>query len=482
MRPGGKLALVPGVGQQLAITGEVLQSLEILRMPALELKEFVERHLSENPLLETETTEEPSDGDFSRLSIEAIQDMEMQDLEMDAPESEENDVRIEAVHGSPGRAGGAEGDWDVLGLSCARRSFFDMLLEEIDVLPLDEETALLCRRLIACLNRRGYFEDDAETLAGKCGCTPHDAERAVGIIQKLPPPGVGARSLRECLLLQLPSEGRSPDPRLVKLIEEGLPLLARNDLAGVSVLLGTDREEARRLSEVVKSLNPIPSQGYDTGEQNLNVIPEASVRYEGGACSIVMNDRIVPGLRIDESFFPGGLPGRGGRDEETGKYIRRKRSEAKRLIRALEDRKKTLLRILRLVVSKQPRYFREAGPLAPMKMSDLAGDLGLNVSTVSRAVRGKYIVCAVGAVELKSLFTAAVPSGNRAEEEKEALSTVAVKKRLKSCIENEDPRHPLSDENLRGVLCSMGANISRRTVTKYRLAMDIPAASLRRRT
>jgi RNA polymerase sigma-54 factor len=247
-------------------------------------------------------------------------------------------------------------------------------------------------------------------------------------------------------------------------------------MAAVASLLGITAEGAREVAQAVRRLNPIPSQGFYTGERDWTIVPEALIRYANDRFSIVMNDRAFPRLsvsdRYDDVFLDG--PTIEGPDKEALAYVNQKKTAARRLVKALGDRERTLALILRQVIARQPVYFKEGVSLTPMKMGDIAEALELSASTVSRAVQGKYIVCAAGTVELKSLFSAGVknPGG-------ELLSVDFIKKRLKMCINAEDRRAPLSDQELSLKLRQMKIDISRRTVTKYRLAMNIPSAKAR---
>lgn len=453
--------------QQLTLNAGILQSLEVLRMPLQELNELVTQNIYENPLLEIDTQREGSSEDFAPVPLE---DSEAAEETLYPEERSENaplDVQTREIwRGSENREGLDPGS-----LGRKEVSFTEMLDEQIGALKLDPDFAALCRYLVACLNRKGYLYEDPASIAEGLSCPVFDVMQALYLLQSLQPTGVGARSLQECLLLQL-VESRHFNEYTIKLVKEGLPLMAANDIHGIVKLLGLSKEAAIETCNFVRSLHPIPSQGYYTGEQDLSIIPDALIKKDAGGFVIVMNDTTVPRLELSREY----CNMLGGADPSASTYLQEKLADAKRLIKAVGDREKTLTRILRKVVGMQPEFFEDGFTLHPMSMATVAEALELSNSTVSRAVGGKYIICTAGTVELKSLFTSGVNSSKG-----EPFSNSFIKMQLKKFISGEDPKHPLSDEHLREALQVLNIDISRRTVAKYREGMEIPSSPKRRR-
>lgn len=454
--------------QQLALNAGVLQSLEILRVPLQELNELVTQSIYENPLLEINTDTETSSEDFSPVPLS--------ELAEEAPPPEERhesaplDVQVRDIWRVS--EGGGEG-FDPGTLSGGfEPSFTEMLLEQIGALRLDDGFAELCRYLVACLDRKGYLGEEPADIAAELDCSLFDVMQALYLLQDLQPVGVGARSLEECLVLQLVQSNHFT-PETIKLVKEGLPLLAVNDLPAIAKLLGTSREAAREVAAIVRGLHPIPSQGYDTGEKDLSIIPDAVIRREGEGYTVVLNDSTVPRLVLSREYSE---MLSSTRDGEAKGYLQEKMGEARQLIKAVENREKTIVRILRQVIALQPKFFDDGLTLVPMSMAQVAEALELSASTISRAVQGKYIICAAGTVELKTLFSQGVQN-----KQGETLSASFIKRQMGKFLDAEDAAGPLSDEDLRVALGVMNIDVSRRTVAKYREAMGIPSSSKRRR-
>lgn len=442
--------------QKLIMNQQMRQALEVLRMPLAELQDYLTCAANENPLLELEYphVQERPEPIF-------------------APEQEE--VRWSAQYGTGVRAKSQSGALpdDPFAAMISEETFTEMLCRQIT-----EETSLSaqlqqhCLYLARSLNPRGYLPQTAQELAEEMGISVFDAEQAIYAIQSLSPTGVGARDLQECLVLQL-VESSDFNEYTLKIIREGLELLGNNQYAKLAKLLGLPQAETLHWCDAVRRLNPIPSRGYPSGSGSQYVIPEAEVLKENGELRIRYYEEALPKLVVQQAYCD--LIKTVG-DEETRDYLKKNRNKAQELLGNLHQRTDTILRILREVVAWQRNYF-EFGvtALEPMTITDLAEKLELSPSTVSRAVSGKYIVCKNGTVALRSLFTAKLTGFGET-----AVSTGAVKERLRQLIAGENKQKPLSDEALRQRIEALGTPISRRTVAKYREELGIPAAFARK--
>ncbi len=448
--------------QQLILSAGMLQSLEILRMPLWELKELISQSISENPLLEFEEAD-PA-GDLPAAASPPPQEDTADDEAADVP----SPVR---EFDSIWKTAAPEG-LDPLALQSREISFADLLLEQIGTQPVAGRIKPLCQYLVYCLNRRGYLAEDPRDIAEELGVPLFDVMQALYLLQSLSPAGVGAQNLQECLILQL-AAGPHFNSHTIRLVKEGLPLLAQNNLPAITKLLGTDKKTAQATCDTIRGLNPIPSQGYYTGETAAPVIPDAVIEREGDVVHITMNDRVLPRLELNTHYCQ--LLEQTS-DAPTKEYLQAHLQGANTLIHSVQSRGKTLVRILGEVVRRQPRYFLDGQVLEPMLMSEIAEALDLHTSTVSRAVQGKYISCAGGVVALKSLFSAGIRSQSGS-----ALAPSTIKARIQKLIDAEAKSAPLSDEDIRSALQLSHIELSRRTVAKYREEMGIPASSGRRR-
>lgn len=350
------------------------------------------------------------------------------------------------------------------------RSFSEYLEGQLGTIPyLDPRLRELCRYLIGCLNSAGYLDCPLTELAEELGVPLFEMEQALLAIQTLDPPGVGARDLSECLLLQL-AQGKHFTEENIRLLRAGLPLLAEEDWDGLARLLGVSREQAKRDAAVIRSLNPIPSRGFASAERPVYLVPEATVSCRDGEVIIEMERGSQPKVELNQYYCS--LLGSG--EGETRDYLRRMMAEANELISGLQSREKTLRQILGAIVKGQRDFFLKGAALAPLTMQQVAEELGLSTSTVSRAVKDKYLSFQGRSLALRSFFVVALPTG-------EGVSPQTAREHIRRFIAAEDPALPLSDEALREALGNLGINASRRTVAKYRGEMGIPSSAQRKR-
>lgn len=443
---------------RLMLTQKMRQSLQILQLPALSLRDYLQEASLSNPVLEVE--EPPMGEAIHELQRDEVAQDEMRDLPIER--------REQIIWES---SGGEEGDF--ASYTSQPESFSDYLNSQLGQMTgLDNTMLAMCQYLVGCLNSAGYLDCPLGDLAADLGCDLFSMEQALYVVQSLDPPGVGARSLSECLLLQL-VQGRDFNAVNIHLVRDGLPLLAKGDMEGLAHLLGVSRTEVKRAADTIRGLNPIPSSGFYTGSRTAYTVPEATVRVRQDGVLIEMNSAVLPRVTISRENCAL-LEGDDAR--ETRLYLKEKLAEANTLITSLEERQNTMFRLLSEIVKFQEDYFLHGGGLRPMTMAQLAEALEVNVSTVSRAVKDKYIQVEGRVVSLRSLFTAPLPAGAGTE-----VSAASVKLQIKKLIAAEPPERPLSDEVLADALAGMNIRISRRTVAKYRGELGIPPAAARRK-
>ena len=445
-----KLEQAQNLSQMLALTQAMRQSLDCLQLSAIELNEYVQEISLSNPLLDVQTstyyeTELPSEGIL--------------------PERETVELRGEDTWRS------AENTLDIAAYLTQEKTFRDYLKEQIGQMKLvDDELLRLCCFLIDCLDERGYLDCPIEELSQEFNVPLFSLEQALYAVQMLDPPGVGARSLSECLMLQL-VQSRTFDPLTLAIARDGLELLGKCDYSGLARLLGVTPGEAKRIAAKVLALNPIPSRSFASSEPVPCIAPDAVFSVERGKLVIELNERILPRLSVNAEYSAllASPP-----DSAVQRYVKEKLSEAQSLIRGVHTRCDTLLQLLTLVGTEQRDYFCSGGELMPVTMQQLAEEMGVSTSTVSRTVQNKYIQFQGKIVPLRDFFTAAISTNA-------AVSSCSVKRYIRNMVQAEDPSAPFSDEALRLALLTHGIAVSRRVVTKYRMAMDIPSSSQRRK-
>lgn len=459
---GVQLGLNHSVEQRLILTQDVRLSLEILQMTLPELREYLQEAALSNPLLELE--------DPPSIQIAGEELLKSADEGEDLPKKcSERDELFGWNLIEP-----AEISIDKLAQPLPEQSFTQMLQEQLLSVPgLDNETRLICEYLIECLDERGYLAFSLKEIADEAHIPLFLAQQALYLLQSLQPTGVGARTLEECLVLQL-AQSKSFNAHTVALATHGLSMLAKKDYNGIARLLKCSRQEALRTADVICGLKPIPSQGYDTCEITMYQIPEAEVLIEGGELVLRMNTEVfVPVPHINESLIQ--LLKNDSR-ADTQAYLKKQIAEAQQVTRFVNDRTSTIQMLLQLILDLQREYFLHGGELRPLTMGQLAEQAGVNISTVSRALQGKTLRFNGRTLLLKDLFMRAVT-----EMDGRSITSGNIKQHLEKFIQQEDCSRPLSDEDLRIALEAVQISISRRTVAKYREELGIPSSSRRRR-
>lgn len=446
------LQMQQSMGQeQRQVLSQVLrQSLQYLQMPIAELAEYLQEQSLSNPLLEIELTTPVA--------------------EYTAPVS----VIESSVNRRNASGQGGEQIPDVFAYRARPVSFSEHLSEQINCMPqVDEKTRSICLFLVECLDSTGYLSCDLPELARELELSLFDVEQALYLLQMLEPTGVGARDMNECLLLQL-AQGHAFNSINIRMIREGLPLLAKHDYVRLSKLLDISIKEVRASEAIIKDLNPIPSRGFYSDDTFQSyIIPEASIICRGAQLIIEMNKQSLPRIQLSSEYCA--MLGNPAYDEAQD-YLRERLAAAKAIMAQMDSRQSTLYRLLAAIAQHQQGYFLREERLQPMTMQQIAEELSLSTSTVSRAVKDKYIQCRNQLVPLRSLFTSSL-QGNDGT----LISADTAKQQLRLFIRAEHADAPLSDEALATALSEVGIPISRRTVAKYRAELKIPSAAERKR-
>ena len=433
------------MGQQLRqeqhLTPQMLQSMDVLQMNSQELLEYVNRAADENPMLEREEAAVVR-GEYEHLRSRIGW------LDSRVPMAAE-----------PVERGGMDRELESLSA---------FLCDQLERLELDKSLLALCQYLARLVDEDGYLQsEDLESLR-EMEIPQALIDEALDVVQSLEPAGVAARDLSECLMLQLQRSGEG-DETVLAIVQHYLPQLGRRQYGAVARALGVSEREVRAAEKQIAALEPRPGQGFQTREETVYLRPDIFVAEIDGIWQAVVNEYYLPRLTVS-AYYQKLLEQT--EDAETAAYLRQKLRHAQTLLYSLSQRGSTLRRCAEMALQEQKAFFTGGTTeLVPMRMRDLAAELGVHPSTVSRCLRGKYLQCRQGTYPLRYFFP--LPSGG--------VSRQAVQQRLLELIRREDAARPLSDEKLCSLLLSQGVEISRRTVAKYRTELGIPAASGRKK-
>jgi len=481
------------LSQHLTLTPQLQQSIRLLQLSTLELNAEVERILQENPLLERSEAEEegapaevPLNGP-GRVSDGTSQESSSSDTRSEAPSEapasrdEAPDIADFADYGSGGDGdwgGGSSGDDDeFFPQQVATSTLRDHLNEQLSLLNLPLRDRHIVTALIDALDDDGYLasplEEIAELFPAELEIEPEELSIALRFVQSFEPSGVGARDCAECLALQLkmlpPDTPHRADA--LKVVDGHLPLLANRDFTKLKRLLHTDDAGVRAVRDLIRTLNPRPGAAFAKAEANY-VIPDVVVRKLRGQWVAALNEAAMPKLRLNRIYADILTRNRDSSNQQLAAQLQ----EAKWLIRNVQQRFETILRVAQAIVERQRRFF-EHGEVAmrPMVLREIADMLSLHESTISRVTTQKYMLTPRGTFELKYFFGSHVATDSGG-----AASATAIRALIKQLIGAEDPKTPLTDSRIAEVLGEQGILVARRTIAKYREALQIPPVNLRK--
>jgi RNA polymerase sigma-54 factor len=442
-----KIGQQQALEQKLHLTQEMRQSLAVLQLPLFDLQQYINDCLKENPILERKENTAEEIIDMSS-SIDNHYDLSQRD-------NKENR------------------EFDSLRNQYREETFTEYLLKQLEFMNLSEKVKSVCKYLIQDLDDRGYLQQ--ESIKAALGSKlPHDlVEESIRVIKKMDPAGVGATNLQECLILQATRNGENSQI-LKDIINCDLELLAQNKIGDIAERRKITMQEAKRYIDIIHGLNPIPSRGFSNAETTVCIIPEGYIEVENGNIVFRMNKNIVPTLYVS-SYYKKLLQKK--EDKALQTFLKENIQKAMIVVKGLTERENTLERVIHRILERQKVYFIQGKEfLQPMSMASLAKDLKLHESTVSRAVKNKYVVCPYGLISLKELFSVGLSIGRTGRN----ISSKAAKEILVKLIEQENKKKPLTDKELVMLMWRKGVRISRRTVAKYRGILNLPSANERK--
>jgi len=457
--------------QQKQSPQQVLLS-TLLQLPVLRLEQRIKQELELNPLLEVET-----DIEQELEQKESNEDTEGEENEEEAAEEEEEIDWEEILNDEDNfeiKQPRERKEEEIDRPEPAPITLMDHLFEQLHLAPLSPEEMRIGEYILWCIDDDGYLTCDIDVIAENTETSPEAVDKVLAVIQRFDPVGIGARNLQECLLIQL----QEKDPRdelAIRMVQECFEDFTNKRFEKIAKKLDIPLSEVKRIMDVVSRLNPKPGERYISEAENY-IVPDVIVEKVEGNFSIHLNDWNIPRLRINESYKQL-LKDKRKVSKETRDYIRQRLESARWLINSIYQRRSTILRVMESILRHQRKFFEKGKEhLKPMILKDVADDVSLDISTVSRVTSGKYVQTDFGVYELKYFFSERLEMADGEE-----VSNKLIKDRIKQIIDKEDSKKPYNDQTISELLRKDGFIVARRTVAKYREQMMLPVARLRRK-
>lgn len=493
------------LGQNLVMTPQLQQAIKLLQLNHMELAELITQELTENPVLEEvadESSPENSDApaDTDNYDPEVQQQNDEQAQQQPQTEDEKNlankdDVNWDAYledfnEGASTAPSMKEVNPDDMptyeNTLTKTTSLEEHLLWQLSMANMMDNEEQLGQLIVSSLNDDGYFEGDLPALAIQAKIELEDAEEILKMIQSFDPIGIAARSLQECLLIQA-SFLTPREPVVEQIIKEYMVELEKHNIPAIAKALGLPIEKVVEAQKLIHEFEPKPGSIF-TESDTQYITPDIYVQKVGNDYVIQMNDDGIPRLRVSSYYksivqkeTAAAKANDGAGTEAGGKakeYVQEKLRAAMWLIRSIQNRQKTIYKVTEAILARQKDFFEKGSQhLKPMVLKDIAADVGMHESTISRVTTNKYMHTPVGTFELKYFFNSSINSADGGD----ALASSAVKERIKQLIGKEDPKKPLSDQQLVELLQKENIDIARRTVAKYREMLNILPSSKRKR-
>ncbi len=435
--------------QSLSISPQLIQNLEILQMGSQQLLEYIQQLAEENPTIDlNEAYSEQGELDQFRLKLMWLRQMDVQNKVYYKNDNDYTDPFST--------------------VSIEDETLSDYLMSQLGEAVIPNRLKRAAEFAAMSLNESGWLTESVDSLAAASGFTLEEMSDAVDIIQSLDPPGVGACDLSSCLYIQL--QRLDNDTALAqRIVTDHLQDMATKSSEKLAKILGASVDETENACQLIRSLNPRPSSGFASEQSTVYITPDIIVVSFPDHFELLTNDYYFPTVRVN-TYYMDMLSSTDSDDVK--KYLNDKLRQAKVAISGIDQRKNMLLRCAEQIVAFQEDFFR-GGSLRPMTMSDLAQLLDVHESTVSRAVKDKFLQCSRGVYPLSRFFS-------RALDESGSVSADMAKELIRKMVDEEDGKSPLSDSKISENLSRKGVDISRRTVAKYRVELGIVSAAVRR--
>ncbi|EFH1540230.1 TPA: RNA polymerase factor sigma-54 [Escherichia coli] len=474
MKQGLQLRL----SQQLAMTPQLQQAIRLLQLSTLELQQELQQALESNPLLEQIDTHEEIDTRETQDSetLDTADALEQKEM----PEELPLDASWDTIY-TAGTPSGTSGDYidDELPVYQGEttQTLQDYLMWQVELTPFSDTDRAIATSIVDAVDETGYLTVPLEDILESIGDEEIDIDEVEAVlkrIQRFDPVGVAAKDLRDCLLIQLSQFDKTTpwleEARLI--ISDHLDLLANHDFRTLMRVTRLKEDVLKEAVNLIQSLDPRPGQSIQTGESEY-VIPDVLVRKHNGHWTVELNSDSIPRLQINQHYAS---MCNNARNDGDSQFIRSNLQDAKWLIKSLESRNDTLLRVSRCIVEQQQAFFEQGEEyMKPMVLADIAQAVEMHESTISRVTTQKYLHSPRGIFELKYFFSSHVNTEGGGE-----ASSTAIRALVKKLIAAENPAKPLSDSKLTSLLSEQGIMVARRTVAKYRESLSIPPSNQRK--
>ena len=434
---------------------QILQTV-LLQMNSVDLEERIYKELEENPALEISDPEQTESDSESEESKE--------DVDWDEILNSEDEERTEGPYDRSKK----EREVPIMEVLTP----VERLLEHIDLLDISSTDRAIAKSIIWNIDEQGYLGTEIDLIADRLDAEVSDVKQMLRIVQRMEPPGIAARDLQECLAVQLELSG--DNDLAYKIITEKFEDFANRRFERLKEELTCNRDELQEAFDVISRLNPKPGEGSPTSDADY-ILPDLLVEEVDGKLLVSVNDGNLPDIRLS-SLYGNLLKAKNGNSSDVKIFLKKKVESAKWFVLAVQQRQLTMIKVMNAIINRQDAFFSgDTSTLRPMILKNIADAIEMDISTVSRVTRGKYVQTPWGVFELKHFFSEGMTT-----ESGEEVSTKLVKDVLKKIIDSENKGHPNSDDKLAEMMKEKGYLIARRTVAKYREKLKIPVARLRR--
>jgi RNA polymerase sigma-54 factor len=455
----------------------------LLQLPILSLEQKIMLELEQNPLLEEDLEME------EELEQEMEEELKLEELEL--KKESDDDEEYEEEYNEDRE----EIDWDTIlndennyeikppkdesaqtyeRPEVSQTTLPEHLLSQLHMTELSEKEIMIGEYIIWNINEVGYLNFPLDIIATNLDVTIEEVEKVLQIIQKFDPPGIAARDLQECLLIQL-LESLEPNELAITIVRDHFDDFKNKRFEKIAKKMAISIEEFKAVLNIITKLNPKPGEGYHT-IYDTSITPDVIVQKEDDEFKVILNDWTIPHLRINNSYKKL-LLDKKNTPKKTKEFIKNRLESARWLINSIHQRRITILKVVEAIIRRQREFFdRGSMYLKPMILKDIADEIGMDISTVSRVTNGKYVQTDYGVYELKHFFSEKIK-----RDDGEDVSNKEIKNRIREIIEKEDSKKPYNDQKIVESLQKEGFNIARRTVAKYREQMMIPVSRLRRK-
>jgi RNA polymerase sigma-54 factor len=468
--------------QKLVMTPELIQAIQILQFNTQELESYVEEQLLTNPILETQAAPPPEgEGEKTADEFQAKTDEFQPGQDFEQKESADFDwaehfkeKEYDDISYRQWEYNAEKSDYTYEQFVSSEVTLSENLMFQLQFAPIKHSCRTVGRYIIESLDENGYMTLSVEEISRALGVGQDRVQTVLEAIQGFEPAGVGARNLKECLLIQLAHQGND-NPLVYEVINHHLEDIAGNRLNNIAKALNVTVKEIQQVSDIIKGLEPKPGRQFGSSAETRYIIPDVTVEKVDGEYIVTVNESSAPRLTISPYYQR--MLVDSDKESNISKFLTGRLNSALWLIKSIEQRRQTIYNVVSAVVKYQIDFFEE-GPkhLKTLTLKQIADEVGIHESTVSRSINGKYMQSPRGIFEIKYFFTSGV-SGNSGE----GIASESIKTFIREIVENEDPKAPLSDQTMVEILAERGIDISRRTVAKYRDEMNLPSSSKRKR-